>query len=102
MRSRAERAVADEWNAARAPGAPAGAAGISVATGSVSSGRIAFEWTLHALAAAMLLWGLVQSVGAWRATGRESADPASLQAALVRWSTVAAPPAVDAETGPAL
>lgn len=92
----------DAWSAGRAPGAPGEAAGSSVATAAVSSGRIALEWALHALAAAMLLWVLVQSAGPRRASGRESADPASLPAALVRWSTVAAPPAVDAETGPAL
>jgi hypothetical protein len=57
---------------------------------------------LHAVAAVGLLWALVQSVVAKRGSGPESADPATLPAALVRWSTVAAPPAVDADVGPSL
>jgi hypothetical protein len=85
--------------AGRMPRAPRRAAGNSVAIGSVSSRRIALEWTLHAVAAAVLLWVLVQSVGGKPASGREGADPATLPSALVRWSTVAAPPAVDAEVG---
>jgi hypothetical protein len=63
----------------------------------VAAARVAAEWLLHALAAALLIWGLLQSVRRAPPVRSDSADAGTLHAALVRWSTVAAPTSVHVE-----
>jgi hypothetical protein len=69
----------------------------------VASGwRVAVEWLLHGLAAVSLMWVLLQAAGLPRANVRARADASTLPGALVRWSTVEAPSAVNADFDSAL
>ena len=76
----------------RAPGQDRDAVGQAV-----RRWRVALEWLLHALAAVALIWVLEQAAAGRPANVRERANTSTLAGTLVRWSTVEAPSAVNAD-----
>jgi hypothetical protein len=99
MRSPAER-VTPEMRAttpARDAGSRAPAQEQNAGGPALDGWRVALEWFLRALAAVSLIWLLVQAAARRPANVRETASAGALASALVRWSTVQAPSAVNAD-----